>query len=86
MSDKYYVISTSEDGDVSLTCYATREGVLTHLNLDGGEGEPVIDPRKCCGDSFLPAYDLAGESRTFIIKGEIVVPKPKQTVIEYELP
>ena len=85
MCDKYYVISTSEDGGVSLIAYSKQE-LLDRLTANDGDDEPEINADDCRTDKDLPMYDLAGRSRVFIIKGTIVVPKPKKTVVEYDIP
>jgi hypothetical protein len=71
----YYVISQFDrDADVQ---EMTKEEVLEFLDED-------VKPKECLSklEQSSPAY--WGE-RYLIIKGEIVTPKAKEVVVEYEL-
>lgn len=79
----YYVITFSEDGDVRIYPF-TRQGLLSALtpnetseaDFDVADVMPELsetDPARWHGQ-FL------------VIKGEIVNPIPRKTVIEFDLP
>jgi len=80
MREKYYRISGSEDGDVSISEY-TREELLIEINeeIEDNEKEPIF--RK---DLLEKDLMLWGDS-SLIIKGQIVVPEPTVTVKEFKL-
>jgi len=81
MSEMYFVVTCS-DGDVSITPQ-TKEQVTEGLT-GGYWGEDA---------KFLTAEELRknndpnywGEDAILIIKGGVVIPKPKQTVTSYEV-
>ena len=73
---KYFVLTISEDGDVYLY-EKTQEEVLEEIK----DGE--IDPEDI--GTEVPNGDVMSTSGTYIFKGELVVPKPKKVVEEYEL-
>lgn len=80
MADRYFVLSGSEDG-VYFDCI-TREEMLKRLTPDKWGGlyygdKPIASEVPKSLDCF---------TGLLIIKGEIVVPRPKTTVTEYELP
>ena len=89
MAESYFRIYVNCDGDISI--YRLSEGELlrdinaelTEANEDGDEPDvflsslPTIDPQDWVeGDRGV----------SLLIRGEIVVPKPRQVVKEYELP
>ncbi len=84
MADKYFVILGSPDGGCriqELTRNELLEGMKTYddpdeLGMRRFGNRRVLDR--------LPA-DVDNFDDMVIIKGEIVVPRPKQTVTEYEL-
>lgn len=73
--EKYFVINTSEDGDVSLS-------VLTKEELEGRLNEDYWGRPK-----FLDASDrdLREEDGLIIIRGKSIQPKPRTTVKEWEV-
>ncbi len=74
---KYYLIRNS-DGDVYVTAYTKKE---IQEELDSGElNSRFLDS--------LPDSDTNywGENTVLLIKGEIVVPEPKEVTIKHELP
>lgn len=87
MADKYYVIQAGEGG-VGVE-ELTKEELLKHLN----DEDPYWGSDAEFSDS-LPQERYGRESRSWdmrstrgvvIVKGEIVVPKPKQVVTEFEI-
>lgn len=74
----YFVIKSNEDG-ISIESVSEQE-LLEGLH-DNSYGESPSFTEK------LPnkPIDLSEESKLIIIKGEIVVPKPKFVVKEYKL-
>ena len=76
---KYFVISVSEDGDVSVTQH-TKEELEREMNEHGWP-----DPEICRDDTGGDPQEW-GEKRYLIIKGEIVKPRPIEVVKQVELP
>lgn len=72
----YYVIRTSEDGDVSLDAM-TKETLLQRLNTRYW-GDQII--RKIQPGERVNLQDQSG---VYIIEGEVVVPYPKEVVKEW---
>jgi len=74
----YFVISSSEDG-VTIEQVEAQE-LLERLNVDWWGSDPVLSPR-------LPRESDPARwpPSLVIIKGEVQVPHPKQTVVEWEL-
>lgn len=73
MADKYYVISGSEDGDIRVESY-TESQLLNLLENYEDDLPNIITTLKNHND---PMY--WGDS-ILIIKGEIKVPKPMETI------
>lgn len=74
----YYVITTSEDGDVSFQAL-DKETLLQRLN-EGYWGNCLIKqikPGEC--------HDVRERTGIYIITGELVLPKPKTRVVEWEI-
>lgn len=72
----YFVISTSEDGDVSIHTYTESE-LNEALNEEGG-----IDPAKV--RRMEPHWtDLQQDDGYYIIEGRLVVPKEKTKVTKW---
>lgn len=78
MSKTYFVISTSEDGDVSMDSMdeATLRQRLKE-NYWGNEPEFL--------DIGRGVHDLSAKSGLYIIKGEFVIPQPRQVAVDWEL-
>jgi hypothetical protein len=74
----YYVISTSEDGDVSLESMS-RETLLERLKENYWGDYPIHKLEPGIG---VGLQDSAG---IYIIAGESVVPQPKQVVTEWDI-
>lgn len=75
MADKYYVIHQS-DQDCYITEH-TKESLLKDIKDAEGHMRFAQDVKKS-----NPAY---WNDKYLIIKGEIVVPKPKQVVKEWDI-
>ena len=73
----YFLIHCSEDGDVSVTPYEKDDLLRAIKNKDYGPIEFMENINY--GD---PQY---WGNKSLIIKGEIVIPKPKKVVEEYEI-
>jgi hypothetical protein len=86
MSDepKYYWIECSEDGDVRVSSYTKDE--LERVLGDPETNDP--DGRRTSGLALaVPGSDpMYWNGKSIIIKGEIVVPKPRDVVQKWELP
>ncbi len=80
MADKYYVIISSEDGEPSVK-EMTKEQVLK-MFVPNEYGDYYYGKREALSE--LPG-DISNFDGVVIIKGEIVVPKPRKVVTEYEL-
>lgn len=78
MSEKYFILTANDDGDVSLRCVA-RQTLLEQINNED------IDLRNICDFCDHRSIDLREASRTFIIKGELVVPHPVEKVVRYTI-
>ena len=81
---KYYWIDCSEDGDVRVHTYTKKE-LENELDrsakaVEEGESAPVFS-RTIPGTD--PQY---WDGKSIIIKGEIVVPSPRDIVQKWELP
>ncbi len=81
---KYYEISCDDDGDVHVQAY-TKEELERELERAAKaekDGEPA---RKF--SSTVPGADPAyWDGKRILIKGEIVVPRPREVVEVWELP
>jgi hypothetical protein len=76
----YFVVDVSCDG-ASLR-QSTKEEILAAM----AEGELIRSDQNLVNRLPGRAWDLMAEPGVMIIKGEIVVPKEKKVVTEYELP
>lgn len=72
MSEKYFVVQTDENG--AYLEVMTKKELLKRIRGD-------MKPH----DLSSGSTDLCAASGFTIIKGEIVIPKPVQTVTEWEL-
>ncbi len=81
----YFLVTTDEDGDVSLET-VNKEELLRRLtpDADGYAELPAKSVRfePSTGDC---GHDLQAKSGTFIIKGELVTPKPVEVVTAFEI-
>ena len=80
MADKYFVILGSEDGGCSMQ-EMSKEDILKMM-VPNKYGDYDYGKREFL--SGLPE-DICNFTDAIIIKGEIIVPKPKTVVKEYEL-
>jgi hypothetical protein len=78
MTDQYFVISTSEDGDVSMYVYSKD-----HLEAEIGEGSYLDPKNEWVFDQSIS--DLRERSGFLIIRGELVSPHPVTKVTKYEV-
>ena len=77
MERMFFVIHTSEDGDVSLQSYS--EAALTKaLNKQDWGDTPVVQPSG-------PYYDLRTREGLIIIEGKLVTPRPEKVVETWRL-
>lgn len=81
---KYYWIDCSEDGDVRVHVYTKKELEIeldrSARAVDDGESAPIFS-------RTLPGADPQyWDGKSIIIKGEIVVPSPRDVVQKWELP
>ena len=81
----YFVIHTSEDGDVYLS-RISKANLLKDMTPDDS-GYAAMSADKVLSDSDLGDFnDLQAQGGTYIIiKGEIVTPTPKKVVTAFEL-
>lgn len=79
MSDKYYVIMSNDEGGVYIN-ECTKKEVLDRLDPESGYGEQIFCPT-------IPSTSSENwkENQGIIIKGEIVVPKPKEVIKEWDI-
>jgi hypothetical protein len=81
MTEMFYVIRGTEDGDVYVTEHTATD--LRHKLASGywGEGESAPKWLASC-----PGENLNETEGAFIIKGRVVQPVPVDVVREWELP
>jgi len=79
MNETYYVITQTEDGEISLDDL-TSEQLKGRLN-ENYYGDVVFTTK-------LPAGYLNDDlgNKMIIIKGNTITPKPVQKVVSYEIP
>ena len=77
----YFVISGSEDGGCDMDAL-TKEELLLRLKPDA-DGYSYYGKKKVLSE---PPEEIDNFIDLLIIKGDIVVPKPKTVVKEWELP
>ena len=75
---KFYVIRTSEDGDVSIEVYS-KDGLERALDDGDYDADEIADTTP------PPRFDLAAEAGVIIIKGELVHPKPYQVTTKFKV-
>lgn len=82
---KYFVIRSSEDGEVYLS-EMTKDQLENSMTPPPGEDRAEIEADEICGSAR--GWDDRKESScaVLIIKGEVVVPKPVEVVTKFELP
>jgi hypothetical protein len=91
---RYFVISVSPDG-ISIG-EATKEEIEADLQQEAKESAgglrdaylkviPCGDIEEWAGELHRMGAPLESERLKLIIKGEIVVPKPRQVVTQYEI-
>lgn len=81
MSDLYYIIDTGPDGaHLTVMTKAKLEKALA----DGDWGDDVMSKRLLAGNQT--DVDLTAIEGMLIIKGQSIVPRPKQVVETWEVP
>jgi hypothetical protein len=84
MSDKYFVIYSSEDGDVSIEAM-DKQQLMESISPDAtGYSEMRPDEIKNSIDRDRVNLQEDGVGY-YIIKGSLVTPKPVTTVTKYEI-
>jgi hypothetical protein len=84
MSQGYFVLRVSDDGDVSFDGPLSSDELRKRITPDD-DGETYYGRRIGFADS-VPGFLGLLDGRILIVKGEVVVPQPVQTVTEYKLP
>lgn len=80
----YFIIYTSEDGDVSLEA-VTQEEVLKRVTPDE-DGYTYYGPQaEIHSHMAAGGVDLQCGSGVYILKGQLVVPLPKEVVTKFEI-
>jgi hypothetical protein len=78
----YFIISTSEDGDVSMDS-VDKEELLKRITPDE-HGETYYGHREI--RDTLPMFrDLQAKAGIYIIKGDLVIPRPAEVVKTFEV-
>jgi hypothetical protein len=79
----YFIVHTSEDGDVSLEV-VTKAEILKRLTPDK---DGYVEYRaEEIHDKLPESYaDLCAQGGMYIIKGELVIPQPKKVVTTFEI-
>jgi len=78
----YFVIAVSEDGDASVRGLSESE-LLAKLTPDQ-DGEAELDGAKAMPE-IKDVDPMYWEDSFLIIRGEVIVPKPRQVVSTWEL-
>jgi len=78
MSEQYFLITCSEDGEVRVRQYSKEELLTTlaagdHGKIDFFGKVPAVDPMNW------------NTGKCLLIKGEIAVPYPKTTTVAYDV-
>lgn len=82
MEDLYFVIGSLQDGTVSMLSF-TKEELEEYLNSeDFGISTKVYTVDE---NGQFPSTNLRDNPGLYIIKGQMVVPKPKQVVTTWEI-
>jgi len=78
MNESYFLITCSEDGDLGVQEYSKAELLTALAEGDHGKLEFI---------SKLRANDPMnwGRNQCVLIKGEVVVPYPKETTVAYDV-
>lgn len=77
-NEAYFVFTSSEDGDHYLRVFEDRCALLQDIDELVEEEENFIEN--------IPASNMAyWGSSTLIIKGRIVMPKPKEVTVAYDI-
>jgi hypothetical protein len=81
---KFYEFYLSEEGTVSLAIYPNEREMLKVINRRVADGE---EAKYLCATEETNWRDIGnyGPRGYLLFKGEVVVPKPKKVVTEYEL-
>lgn len=79
----YFIISTDEDGDTGIRVIEKEELIkeLTPYS-DGHADLPIKDVHVELPQGYT---DLSARAGIYIIKGELVIPKPKKVVKTFEI-
>lgn len=77
--DEYFLISVSEDGDVSVSSWDSREKLLKDLEHDELNVADFAEKIEDCDPQYW------GNHPYLLIKGHIVVPKPKQVTVSLDV-
>lgn len=84
MDEKYFVVSMNEDGEWSLYVYdATEEGKRTMMRdfeLDRPDEDFTVHPAAAFTDHI--DYNKPG---CVLIKGRVIIPKPREIATYYEI-
>ena len=78
MNKEYIVLYCNDDGETSITYYNKQE-LESLLNSDWSEGATYLDST----ETTIP-WSVEG-TYYMIIKGQVIVPQPKQIVAKYEI-
>jgi len=79
----YFVITTSEDGEPSM-CVKERDEIVKELTPDK-DGYAELRAEEIYTELPERYIDLCAQSGTYIIKGELVIPKAKKVVETFEI-
>jgi hypothetical protein len=84
MSQGYFVLRVSDDGDVAFDGPLSSDELRKRITPDD-DGETHYGRHVGFAD-HVPGFLGLLDGKVLIIKGEVVVPQPVQTVTEYKLP
>ena len=84
--EKYYILTESEDGGISMSEGLTKEEVLERVSESYyGEGMKWLDTFPGLSDNMFDIDQRDSYLYGVIIKGNVILPRPKTVVQTYQL-
>ena len=81
----YYYIISGGDGDIYISKYIEKQSVIDAITPDEHGNSEYGDASKLKFQGGLKNINNLGAHELIILKGEVIVPKPKQIVTSYEI-
>jgi len=80
----YYIV-TNSDGDIRFQKYANASEVIEAITPDESGDSYYGDVSRLTFGTNLDNLDYMGERELIILKGEVIVPRPKDVVRSFEI-